>query len=258
MTANYWVYVNPGADVVRGAPLMVVAGCETIVGNQDLLASALADCFRQFGPQKVDSSHGARVDLPGSGGEAQGTAHAQHSIRHGIRPLWEVSAGEVLPEVEKSYKLRPDAYSRAIAALLGSHLRAERGWYHTGSSARVEPHRQLRGVAVASGTELDGGYIVSNKVRREPRKKSACLVVGRYRRPGNERRKLAAQQYSVANALKLKAMISISRFGEGMHAIAQGALDLPESLTGCGGLRPCQRWRRAMRWKSGAVKRCTV
>ena len=37
MSANYWVYVNPGADTTRGAPLMVWQDGETIVGNQDLL-----------------------------------------------------------------------------------------------------------------------------------------------------------------------------------------------------------------------------
>jgi hypothetical protein len=35
----------------------------------------------------------------------------------------------------------------------------------------------------------------------------------------------------LANALKLKGYDFHFRFGEGMHAIARGALDLPESLT---------------------------
>jgi hypothetical protein len=35
----------------------------------------------------------------------------------------------------------------------------------------------------------------------------------------------------LANALKLKGYDFHFRFGEGMHAIAQDALDLPESLT---------------------------
>ena len=34
----------------------------------------------------------------------------------------------------------------------------------------------------------------------------------------------------LANALKLKGYDFHFRFGEGMHAIAQGAMDLPESL----------------------------
>ncbi|MES1258928.1 MAG: esterase, partial [Acidobacteriota bacterium] len=37
MSANYWVYVNAGADLTGGAPLMVWQDGETIVGNQDLL-----------------------------------------------------------------------------------------------------------------------------------------------------------------------------------------------------------------------------
>ena len=35
----------------------------------------------------------------------------------------------------------------------------------------------------------------------------------------------------LANALKMKGYDFNFRFGEGSHAIAQGALDLPESLT---------------------------
>jgi len=37
MSANYWIYVNPGVDTVRGAPLMVWQDGETIVGTQDLV-----------------------------------------------------------------------------------------------------------------------------------------------------------------------------------------------------------------------------
>ena len=35
MKSNYWVYVNAGADLVNGVPLMVWQDGETIVGNQD-------------------------------------------------------------------------------------------------------------------------------------------------------------------------------------------------------------------------------
>ncbi|MFM8540634.1 MAG: hypothetical protein ACKOBZ_04035 [Nitrospira sp.] len=35
----------------------------------------------------------------------------------------------------------------------------------------------------------------------------------------------------MANSLKMRGYDFHFRFGEGMHAIAQGALDLPESLT---------------------------
>jgi hypothetical protein len=37
MSSNYWVYVNDGADLTNGAPLMVWQDGETLVGNQDLL-----------------------------------------------------------------------------------------------------------------------------------------------------------------------------------------------------------------------------
>ena len=50
---------------------------------------------------------------PGSGGEAEGT-RMQRSVRHGFRQYGKYLLEEVLPDVEKTYRLRADAYSRAI------------------------------------------------------------------------------------------------------------------------------------------------
>jgi hypothetical protein len=77
---------------------------------------------------------------------------------------------------------------------------------------------------------LDGGYIVSNKVRREPKKNIRVWLSD----GADDQETLAGDwplnNILLANALKLKGYDFHFRFGEGMHAIAQGALDLPESL----------------------------
>ena len=59
MSANYWVYVNPGADLVNGAPLMIWQDGETIVGNQDLLRLLHADRFGQPGSEEANPAYGS-------------------------------------------------------------------------------------------------------------------------------------------------------------------------------------------------------
>src|SRR5258707_5121878 len=115
MSANYWVYVNPGADTTRGAPLMVWQDGETIVGNQDLLRLRLQIVSDNLAHKKLIPPMVHVLISPGSGGEAQGTRmcsieYDTVSDRSG-KDLLE----EVMPEVEKTFKVRHDAYSRAIA-----------------------------------------------------------------------------------------------------------------------------------------------
>src|ERR1039457_1640985 len=115
MTGNYWVYVNPGADTTRGAPLMVWQDGETIVGNQDLLRLRLQIVSDNLVSKQMIPPMVHVLISPGSGGEAQrtrmrGIQYDTVSDRYGKYLL-----EEVLPEVRKSYKVRADAYSRAIA-----------------------------------------------------------------------------------------------------------------------------------------------
>jgi enterochelin esterase family protein len=233
MTANYWVYVNPGADLVRGAPLMVWQDGETIVGNQDLLRLRLQIVSDNLVHKKLIPPMVHVLISPGSGGEAQGTRmrsiqYDTVSDRYGKYLL-----EEVLPEVEKSYKLRPDAYSRAIAgASSGAICALNVAWFYPGQFSRVLSHIGSY-VALQWRPEqnLDGGYIVSNKVRREPRKNLRVWLSD-----GTDDQETNAGSWPLnnillANALKLKGYDFHFRFGDGMHAIAQGALDLPESLT---------------------------
>src|SRR5271169_2450737 len=138
MAANYWVYVNPGADLTRGTPLMVWQDGETIVGNQDLLRLRLQIVSDNLVYKKLIPPMVHVLIQPGSGGEAQGTRmrsiqYDTVSDRYG-RYLLE----EVLPDVERTYKLRPDAYSRAIAgASSGAICAFNVAWYHTAQFSRV-------------------------------------------------------------------------------------------------------------------------
>ncbi|HVW86519.1 MAG TPA: alpha/beta hydrolase-fold protein [Bryobacteraceae bacterium] len=232
MSANYWVYVNPGADLTNGAPLMVWQDGETIVGNQDLLRLRMQIVSDNLVYKKLIPPMVHVLISPGSGGEATGTRmrsiqYDTVSDRYGKYLL-----DEILPEVEKTYKIRHDPYSRAIAgASSGAICAFNVAWYYPQQFSRVLSHIGSY-VPLQWHPEqgLDGGYIVSNKVRRDPRKNiRVWLSDGMYDQevPFGS---WPLNNIMLANALKLKGYDFHFRFGGGMHAIAQGALDLPESL----------------------------
>jgi enterochelin esterase family protein len=140
---------------------------------------------------------------------------------------------EILPDVEKTYKIRHDAYSRAIAgASSGAICAFNVAWYFPDQYSRVLSHIGSY-VALQWHPEqgLDGGYIVSNKVRRDPKKNMRVWLSD-----GSEDQEAGSGSWPLnnimlANALKIKGYDFHFRFGTSIHAIAQGAMDLPESLT---------------------------
>ncbi|MBL8220554.1 MAG: esterase [Bryobacterales bacterium] len=232
MKANYWVYVNAGADVKNGAPLMVWQDGETIVGNADLLRLRLQIVSDNLVAKKLIPPMVHVLISPGNGGEAEGTRmrsiqYDTVSGRYGKYLL-----EEILPEVEKTYKLRADAYSRAVAgASSGAICAFNVAWYYPEKFSRVLSHiGSYTALQWHPERGLDGGYIVSQKVRREERKNLRVWLSD-----GTDDGESAAGSWPLgnimlANGLKLKGYDFHFRFGDGMHAIAQGALDLPESL----------------------------
>ncbi len=233
MSANYWVYTNPGIDTVNGAPLMIWQDGETIVGNQDLLRLRLQIVTDNLVAKKLIPPMVHVLIQPGTGGEATGTRmrsmlYDTVSDRYG-KYLME----EILPDVEKTYKIRQDGYSRAIAgASSGAICAFNVAWYFPEKFTRVLSHiGSYVPLQWRPEQGLDGGYIVSQKVRREARKNlRVWLSDGTDDQEGNAG-SWPLNNIMLANSLKLKGYDFHFRFGEGMHAIAQGALDLPESLT---------------------------
>jgi len=232
MSANYWVYVNAGADLRGGAPLMVWQDGETIVGNADLLRLRLQIVSDNLVHKKVIPPMVHVLISPGSGGEATGTRmrsiqYDTVSDRYGKYLL-----EEVLPEVEKTYKVRKDAYSRAMAgASSGAICAWNVAWYFPGQFSRVLSHiGSFTAIQWRPEQNQDGGYIVSHRVRREARKNIRIWLSDGSDDIENQAGSWPLNNIQLANALKMKGYDFHFRFGEGSHAIAQGALDLPESL----------------------------
>lgn len=239
MKANYWVYANAGVDQTQGAPVMIWQDGETIIGNQDLLRLRLQIVSDNLVHKKLIPPMVHVLIAPGIGGQpdpdrppsetgqARSIQYDTVSGRYG-RYLLE----EVLPEVEKTYKLRPDAYSRAVAgASSGAICAFNVAWYFPQQFSRVLSHiGSYSGIQWRPERGQDGGYIVSHKVRRESRKNLRVWLSDGSNDIENQTGSWPLNNIELANGLKLKGYDFHFRFGTSMHAIAQGALDLPESL----------------------------
>ncbi len=228
MKANYWVYVNAGADLTRGAPLMLWQDGETIVGNQDLLRLRLQIVSDNLVHKKLIPPMVHVLIAPG---EAERPLRSiQYDTVSDVYGKYLLE--EVLPEVEKTYKLRPDPYSRAIAgASSGAICAFNAAWYFPQQFSRVLSHiGSYSAIQWKPEQHLDGGYIVSHKVRRDPRRNLRVWMSDGSNDIENRTGSWPLNNIELANGLKLSGYDFHFRFGTSMHAIAQGALDLPESL----------------------------
>ena len=231
MSANYWVYTNPGVDPTRATPVMVWQDGETIVGNQDLVRLRLQIVSDNLVAKKLIPPMVHVLIQPGTGGtEGQAMRSIQYdtvSERYGKYVL-----EGILPDVEKTYKIRPDAYSRAVAgASSGAICAFNVAWYHSEKFSRVLSHiGSFTALQWRPEQHLDGGYIVPVKVRREPQKNLRVWMSDGSEDQEHVSGSWPLNNIQLANSLKMKGYDFHFRFGTSLHAIAQGALDLPESL----------------------------
>ena len=233
MSADYWVYVNPGADITHGAPVMVWQDGQDIALQQDLVRLRLQIVTDNLVYRKLIPPMVHVLIAPGSGGEAEGTRMRSIQYDTVSDRYSKYLLDEVLRDVEKTYKLRPDAYSRAISGASSGAIAAFNvAWYRPDQFSRVMSQIGSY-VALQWHPEknLDGGYIVSTKVRREPKKNIRVWLTDGSNDMDNVPGSWPLNNIMLANALKLKGYDFHFRFGEIMHSCAQAALDLPEIMT---------------------------
>lgn len=225
-TADYWVYASPGVDPSREAPLMVWQDGQNLIGGVSS-GLRLFTVTENLVQQKLIPPMIHVMISPGSGQRMRSIQYDTVSDRFG-RYLLE----EVLPEVEKIYKLRSDAYSRGIAGeSSGAICALNVAWYFTDKFSRV--HSTIGSYTALQWhpeEHLDGGNIYPFRIRREPRKNIRIWQSDGTDDIENQWGSWPAQAIQLANSLKMKGYDFHFRFGEAAHNGAQAGLDLPESL----------------------------
>ena len=225
-TSDYWVYVSPGVDPARPAPLMVWQDGQGLV-NRDLSALRLFTVTENLVQQKLIPPMIHVMISPGTGQGMRSIQYDTVSDRFGHYLL-----DEVLAEVEKTYKLRQDGYSRGIAGeSSGAICALNTAWYFTDKFSRV--HSTIGSYTALQWhpeRQLDGGNIYPFRIRREPKKNIRIWQSDGMEDIENQAGSWPAQAVQLANSLKMKGYDFHFRFGEAAHNSAQAALDLPESL----------------------------
>ena len=249
--ADYWIYANPGIDTVRGAPLMVWHDGQNCVGARDLINFRMQTVTDNLVHQKRIPPMVHVLLAPGTGGEKRPLRFEGEDQANVMRSLQYDTVSdrfgrylhdEVLPLVEQEVKLRQDPYSRGSAGQSSGGIAAfSLAWFHPERFSRVHS-----GIGSFTGLQwlpeegLEGGYILSNRVRRDPKRNMRVWMsdgLNDIEVDSNGRNDLYVagswplNNLQMANALKTKGYDFHFRFGTATHSSAQGAMDLPESLT---------------------------
>jgi enterochelin esterase family protein len=230
MTTNYWVYASPGVDPSVPAPLMVWQDGQGIAAENSGLR--LFTVTENLIAQKLIPPMVHVLIQPGTGGDGR---TAMRSIEYDTvsdkypRFLME----EVLPLVEKMYKLRPDGYSRAIAGESSGGICAfNAAWVMPENFARVHSGvGSFTSIQWRPQDKLEGGNVYPFKVRKEQKRDIRVWMSDGSDDLENNHGSWPMQNIQMANSLKFRDYDFHFRFGTQAHGGAQVALDLPESLT---------------------------
>ncbi len=229
MKADFWYYAAPGVDPNVPAPMMVWQDGQGLIAG-DLSRMRLFTVTENLVAQKLIPPMVHVLIAPGMSPDGKPMRSVEYdtvSDRYD-RFLLE----EVLPEVEKVYKLRPDGYSRGIAGeSSGGICSLNAAWFMPDKFSRVHS-------AIGSYTsiqwhpeeKLDGGNLYPFMVRKMPKRNIRIWMSDGADDLENNHGSWPLQNIQLANSLKMREYDFHFRFGVATHDPAQAAIDLPESL----------------------------
>ncbi len=228
MKADYWIYAAPGVDPSKPSPLMVwqdgqgllsrTSGMRLLTVNDNLLAQKLIPAMVH-----VLIAPGFSADNKPMRAIEYDTVTDRYA-----RFLME----EVLPEVEKHYKLRQDGYSRAIGgSSSGAICSFNVAWFLPDRFARVHSTvGSYTSIQWHPEDHLEGGNVYPFKVRKEPKRNIRIWMSDGADDLENNHGSWPLQNIQMANSLKMMEYDYHFRFGTAAHNGSQASLDLPESL----------------------------
>lgn len=229
MKYDFWIYAAPGVDPNVPAPLMVWQDGQGLTGEfSGLRLATVTENLVQQGllPPLVHV-----MIAPGTSPEGRAMRSIEYDTVSNRYPRFLME--EVLPEVEKTYKLRQDGYSRAIAGESSGGICAfNAAWFMPDKFARVHSAvGSFTSIQWRSKENVDGGNVYPFMVRKDPKRNIRMWMSDGADDLENNHGSWPMQNIEMANSLKLREYDFHFRFGTAAHGGAQAALDLPESLT---------------------------
>lgn len=230
MRADYWYYAAPGVDPNVPAPLMVWQDGQTLIAG-DLSRMRLFTVTENLVSQKLIPPMIHVLIAPGNSPDGKPMRSIEYdtvSDRYD-RFLLE----EVLPEVERVYKLRQDGYSRGIAGeSSGGICSLNSAWFMPEKFSRVHSTiGSYTSIQWRPEEKLEGGNVYPFKVRKEPKRNIRIWMSDGADDLENTHGSWPLQNIELANSLKMREYDYHFRFGNATHNSSQAALDLPESLS---------------------------
>ena len=229
MKADFWYYASPGVDPNVPAPLMVWQDGQGLVAG-DLSRLRLFTVTENLVAQKLIPPMVHVLIAPGFAPDGKPMRSIEYDTVSDRYDRFLLQ--EVLPEVEKVYKLREDGYSRGIAGeSSGGICSLNAAWFMPEKFARVHS-------AIGSYTsiqwhpedKLDGGNLYPFMVRKLPKRNIRIWMSDGTDDLENAHGSWPLQNIQLANSLKMREYDFHFRFGIATHDPAQAAIDLPESL----------------------------
>lgn len=228
MKADYWIYASAGVDPAKPAPLMVWqdgAGMINRNGGQRLLTVTDNLVAEKLIPPMVQV-----LISPGISTDNKPLRSVQYDTVTDTYARFLME--EVLPEVEKHYKLRADGYSRAIGgASSGAICAFNVAWFMPEKFARVHSTiGSYTSIQWRPNEKLEGGNVYPFKVRKEPKRNIRVWLSDGADDLENNHGSWPLQNIQMANSLKMREYDYHFRFGTAAHNGAQATIDMPESL----------------------------
>ncbi|HMF76094.1 MAG TPA: alpha/beta hydrolase-fold protein [Bryobacteraceae bacterium] len=229
MKADFWYYASPGVDAAVPSPLMIWQDGQGIIAG-DLSKLRLFTVTENLIAQKLIPPMVHVLIAPGFSTEGKAMRSIEYDTVSDRYNHFLME--EVLPEVEKAYKLRPDGYSRGIAGESSGAICAfNSAWFAPDKFARVHS-------AIGSYTSIqwhpedkqDGGNLFPYMVRKQPERDIRIWMSDGQDDLENNHGSWPLQNIQLANSLKMREYDFHFRFGLATHDAAQAGIDLPESL----------------------------
>jgi enterochelin esterase family protein len=230
MKADWWVWASPGVDAAKPSALMVWQDGQNLAvgeGGQQRLFTVVENLV----DQKLVPPMVHVLIAPGfapNGRAMRAVEYDTVSGRYG-----EFVMGEVLPEVEKLYKLRQDGYSRGIGgSSSGGICSFNMAWHYPEKFARVHSTiGSYTSIQWRPEQKQDGGNLYPFMIRKQPKRNIRVWLSDGAEDLENDHGSWPLQNIQMANSLKRMGYDFHFRFDESAHNGARWAVDLPESLT---------------------------